>query len=319
MRWQPFNVRFHLVGFFLLAPAVGVVLSRSLPRAALMPVVSGLFLAAGYAPATNETRPFVPWDRMLSLPRERQAFVATPELYPDYRLLIDGLRLFGCRDAGLAQAFLEPEYHLWSLAGGASGPIRFRYVGPDSLVPPREEDPAPCAVVTSERAMPDTSLGYLPSLQRRPQLDRSRFGSLRLLLDPSSSGRFCLLTAAPAQRMALLESGERDWAGPASFVYALRTFRPGAAELAFSAEGASSGDMLYVRDGWGGRAEAPVSAGPVVYRNPVPGGPWPLVVGLRHGAPGARVHVESVRFEPASETWCAVRVDGRVQEARFLL
>lgn len=313
VRWQVFNVRFHLVGFLLLAPAVGVVLSQSLRRAALGAVVSGLFLAAGYAVATNETRTLVPWDQLLSLPRERQAFVATPDLYPDYRLLVDAIQLVGCRDVGLALSFLEPEYHLWSLAGGPSGPIRFRYVGPDSLVPVREEKPPPCAVVTSERAMPDASLGYIPGLQRRSQLDRSRFGSMRLFLDPSTSGGHFLLTGAPAQRVVLLEAGERISAGPNSSSYVLWTFRPGAAELSFSAEGASPGDVLYVRDGRGGRVEASASAGTVVYRNPLPGGPWPLVAGLRSGTPGARLRVEEVRFEPATDTWCAVRVDGLVQ------
>lgn len=313
VRWQIFNVRFHLVGFLLLAPAVGVVLSRTLRRAALGAVVSGLFLAAGYALAVNETRTLVPWDRMMSLPRERQAFFATPGLYPDYRLLTDALRLSGCRDVGLALSFLEPEYHFWSLTGGPSGPIRFRYVGPESLVPVPEEERSPCAVVTSRWAMPDASLAYIPGLQRRSQLDRSRFGSLRLLLDPSSSGGSFFLREAPAQKAALLEGGERSPADPDSSSYVLWTFRPGAAEVAFSAEGASPGDVLYVRDSRGGRVEASATAGPVVYRNPIPGGPWPLVAGLRSATPGARVRVETVRFEPATDTWCAVRVDGLAQ------
>jgi hypothetical protein len=312
VRWQPFNVRFHLAGFVLLAPVVGAVLPRFLGRAALASVVSGLLLTAGFALAANETRPLIPRDRVLTLSREEAAFAATPGRYPDYRFAAEALRFSGCRDVGFALSFLEPEYHLWSLLGGPPGPFRLRYVGPDSLVPLHEQGPGPCAVVTSEQAMPDAALGYIPSSERRSQPDRSRLGSLRLLVDPSTSGRHAFSTPPAEEAATLVEGIETGEAGAAWTALTLWSLRPGVVEVAFSAEGASPGDVLYVRDDRGGRVEAPASAGPVVYRSPVPGGRWLLVAGLRGRYRGARVSVATARFEPAAETWCAARVAGPV-------
>lgn len=313
VRWQLFNVRFHLAGFVLAAPAVGAVLARRLGRVALSAVAALLVGTAGLAVAANRTGPFGPTTSLLGRGGPERMFAVYPGLFASYRNATDAIRLSGCRDVGFALMFLEPEFPLWRLLDAPFGPVRLRYVGPDAIVPPAAGMPEPCVVLVSEAAMPDATLEPLPEPDRLLLPDRSRFGNLRLLLAPSSSGLSFLARRDSRGGLVTLKPGDSVEVGPAGAELSFWSFRPGAFAVELSLEGAGPGRSLVVRDGWGAVLTLTTGAEPALFRAAAPGGVHVLRAVPGAPGPGTKLRVGRIVHEPSGEGWSALRVSGSIR------
>ena len=314
VRWQLFNVRFHLPGLALFAPAVGVVLSRRLGRIGLGAVLVVLFGSAALAVVLNESGPFGPITGDLRLPREKRAFAQFPENYEEFLSATYAVRLTGCREVGFALAFLEQESVLWTLLGEPAGPLRLQYAGPNSLVDRVDGTADPCLLLTSVRAMPDETLPYLPFHERAPLPDRARFGGLRLLLSPASSGRFAFARPVSDGSMVPLRVGSRLEVGPEGVLVSVFTFRPGSLAIELLGEDSVRAASVEVRNGAFGWNEVRSDGASVLLRADVPGGA--NTIHLRSRGESGRVWMQVVRlqFDTADDAWSGIRLP--VQSAR---
>ena len=311
VRWQQFNVRFHLPGLALLAPAVGVVLARRLGRVGLGTVLVVLFGSAALSVVTNEAGPCGPVAGDLRLPREQREFALMPEKYEEFRSASHAVRLTGCRDVGVALAFLEPESVLWTMLGEPAGPLSLQYAGPNSLVDRVDGTADPCLLVTSERAMPDEALPYLPLRERASLPDRARFGGLRLLLSPASSGRFAFARHEPDGSLVPLRPDGCLAVGPEGVLLSAFTFRPGSLAIEFLGEGSVPAASVEVRNDAFDWNEVRSDGTSTLFRADVPGGA--NTIRLRSRGESGRVSLQVVRlqFDASDEGWSGIRLPVR--------
>lgn len=316
IRWQEFNVRFHISLFVLAAPAVGAALALLAPPAALAALGGVLAWSGGSTLALNETRPLLPVSRLLARPRVEQLFAGRPDLLEPYRSVATGLALTGCRDVLLGLAFREPEYPFWVLLGGVRGPFRLRTTG--SAPGGASGELPPCAIVTSREGLPDAKLPDATGPGGDLLPDVASFGALRIHVDPSGSGRWTLAQVdAAGGASGVRIGGTVDLArGPARF--ALLTLRPGVftLELGRSAAGRGGRKPTSLRAVTGSGEPMTLEPGPEAVRlsAAVPGGLFRFLLSDPTAGEGdAELSVRSISFRAAPSGWAALySVGGRV-------
>lgn len=311
VRWQQFNVRFHLPGLALLAPAVGVVLASRLGRVGVGAVLILLFGSAALAVVLNESGPFGPVTGDLRLPREKRAFALLPERYEEFRSATYAVRLTGCREVGFALAFLEQESVLWTLLGEPAGPLHLQYAGPNSLVDREDGTADPCLLLTSARAMPDETLPYLPFRERASLPDRARFGGLRLLLSPASSGRFAFARPESDGSMAPLRLGSRFEIGPEGVLVSVLTFRPGSLAMELRGEGSLPAASIEVGNDAFGWNEVRSDGTSMLFRTDISGGANTIRVRDRGEHGRGSLQVLRLQFDAADDGWSGIRLPVR--------
>ena len=133
LRWQPYASRLHTAGFLLSAPLIGLGIAATRAKAKLLSyaILTCLVLYAMPFILMNNTRALLSRD-WSSKARLELYFQNRPELFDDYRLVIQFLQDAHAQDVGLYLKSNHWNYPLWVLAqahANARAPLTFRYVG----------------------------------------------------------------------------------------------------------------------------------------------------------------------------------------------
>lgn len=144
--------RYHMPFFILMAPAVGVLLSRHLPSpfTAMLAVI----LLAGALPALLRlgSRPVFPTrqnESVLKAERLDQYFVQAGNVDEAYILFSEQIKASACDEIGIMLRGDTPEYPLWVLMGAPRSEVVIRWIiaRSDPSGSYRPEDFSPCAVI----------------------------------------------------------------------------------------------------------------------------------------------------------------------------
>jgi Dolichyl-phosphate-mannose-protein mannosyltransferase len=149
VRFQPWNVRFHLPLFVLFCPVAGVVLEGLLKQRSIV-VAIVLFWAAGPWLFLNHEHPWFGYRGIWKQPRIVQYFYKHADLARPYAVTANYLRSTGCRQVGLLLGPDSWEYPWWVLL--ANKGLRIEHVGVDNLSAPLKYPLGnfqPCAVIVN--------------------------------------------------------------------------------------------------------------------------------------------------------------------------
>jgi hypothetical protein len=144
--------RFHLPFFLLLAPVVGLIITRKaspLVTALLsgVLVIGGLpiLLGLGSRPLLNTAKE----ESILTASRQQLYFAQAPGLDEPYREMVDLIQAEQCGQVGIMLSGDAPEYPLWVLLGATRESIRMDWIiaRSDPSGSYRSEDFTPCAMV----------------------------------------------------------------------------------------------------------------------------------------------------------------------------
>lgn len=165
LRWQPWASRLHTPLFFLSVPFMSIVISHlgAKNRSLFIVISILLFIYAFPFALLNSSRPLLDsgWSLNNSSRNERY-FSNHPEMYSDYRDIVQKVVNLQVPQIGLLLERDDGEYPLWVLAGGEAGKgkVSFVHIIATSLAEmDRNQDTLPAFVLTTKTKKNTITIG----------------------------------------------------------------------------------------------------------------------------------------------------------------
>lgn len=126
--WSPWRCRLHLPLFILLAPFIGVVLSKSLNFRITNIVAVLLIVLAHPWVLQNDTRPLLGEQSVLTTPRLSQYFITQLQFQTPYTEAVKVTQSQNCANIGLILEGTSFEYPLWRLFQQNQPEIKIKHI-----------------------------------------------------------------------------------------------------------------------------------------------------------------------------------------------